>query len=98
MACRSGYAAVVTALLAAGADINQNDNYVKVSFSDTGIGMEDEVAAKIFEPFYTTKEVGKGTGLGLSQLYGFVKESNGFVEVHSKKGKGTNISIFLPHA
>jgi len=76
----------------------EKDHYVKVSFSDTGMGMEDEVAARIFEPFYTTKEIGKGTGLGLSQLYGFVKESNGFIEVDSKVGKGTKISLFLPHS
>ncbi len=76
--------------------VKNNKNFIHISFSDTGEGMPKEVSSRIFEPFYTTKEVGKGTGLGLSQLYGFVNESDGLVEVESQEGLGTKISIFLP--
>ncbi|MFC4930901.1 hybrid sensor histidine kinase/response regulator [Massilia sp. GCM10023247] len=72
--------------------------YVRVTVSDTGTGMPPEVAARAFEPFYTTKEVGKGTGLGLSQVYGFIKQSGGEVVIGSAPGEGTAISIFLPAA
>jgi hypothetical protein len=69
--------------------------YVVVSVEDTGIGMSNEVVAHIFEPFFTTKDVGKGTGLGLSQVYGFAKQSGGFVSVDSAAGRGTLIEVFL---
>lgn len=69
--------------------------YVVVSVGDTGIGMSNEVVAHIFEPFFTTKDVGKGTGLGLSQVYGFAKQSGGFVSVDSAPGQGTLIEVFL---
>jgi len=71
-------------------------DYVVVSVRDTGIGMPPEIVSRIFEPFFTTKEVGKGTGLGLSQVYGFAKQSGGFVAVESDEGQGTIISIHLP--
>jgi CheY-like chemotaxis protein len=60
--------------------------------------MSPETAARAFEPFYTTKEVGKGTGLGLSQVYGFIKQSGGEVVIGSSPGEGTAITIFLPAA
>lgn len=70
--------------------------YVLISVSDTGVGMTSRVAAKVFEPFYTTKEEGKGTGLGLSMVYGFVQRSGGFVNFDTQPGKGTTFCIFLP--
>jgi PAS domain S-box-containing protein len=73
-------------------------DYVVVTVSDTGAGMSAEILGKVFEPFFTTKEVGKGTGLGLSQVYGFAKQSGGFVSIESTVGKGTTVSIHLPRA
>ena len=70
-------------------------DYAVVSVEDTGIGMSPEVLAHVFEPFFTTKDVGKGTGLGLSQVYGFAKQSGGFVAIDSAPGRGTLIEVFL---
>ncbi len=64
--------------------------------TDTGTGMPPDVLAKVFEPFFTTKDVGKGSGLGLSMVYGFVKQSNGYVKITSQVGVGTTVSIYLP--
>lgn len=71
-------------------------DYSMVSVGDTGVGIPPELLGKIFEPFYTTKEVGKGTGLGLSTVYGIVKQSGGFIFADSKVGTGTVFSIYLP--
>src|SRR5690606_15915844 len=70
--------------------------YVCLKVSDTGEGMSEEVKARVFEPFFTTKPIGKGTGLGLSMIYGFVKQAEGSIQIHSEPGKGTSIEICLP--
>jgi two-component system cell cycle sensor histidine kinase/response regulator CckA len=71
-------------------------DYVMVEITDTGEGIEAEILDKIFEPFFTTKEVGKGTGLGLSMVYGFVKQSGGYIVCDSTVGQGTRFRILLP--
>jgi len=70
--------------------------YVLVSVTDDGEGMPKEIIQRVFEPFYTTKEVGKGSGLGLSMVYGFTKQSNGHVSIHSAPGLGTTVRMYLP--
>jgi two-component system cell cycle sensor histidine kinase/response regulator CckA len=70
--------------------------YVRIDVTDTGSGIAPDIVDKIFEPFFSTKEVGKGTGLGLSTVYGIVKQTGGFVYVDSEADKGTSFHIFLP--
>ena len=72
--------------------------YVMISIGDTGHGIAADDLNKVFEPFYTTKDVGKGTGLGLSMVYGFVKQSKGHITIQSEKGRGTTILICIPRA
>jgi PAS domain S-box-containing protein len=86
------------AIPASGTSEKRNGKFIAVSVADTGAGIAPDRLTAIFEPFYTTKEVGKGTGLGLSQALGFAKQSGGEIVVASVVGEGSTFTIYLPQA
>jgi two-component system, NtrC family, sensor kinase len=71
-------------------------DFIAISLTDTGSGIDPEDLPRVFEPFFTTKDVGKGTGLGLSQVYGFARQSGGAATIDSTPGCGTTVALYLP--
>ncbi len=74
----------------------QAGDFVRLVVSDNGRGMDDETASRVFEPFFTTQDVGKGTGLGVASVHGSITQSGGFIDLDSKPGRGTTFFIYLP--
>ncbi|MEO8908708.1 MAG: ATP-binding protein [Gemmatimonadaceae bacterium] len=97
LSIRTSNAQVDSSFSARNLDVPAGD-YVCLTVSDTGIGMDQETVAKIFDPFFTTKGVGKGTGLGLSTVHGIVTQTGGKIWVYSELGLGTTFRVFLPRA
>ena len=87
-----------TVLEEAGVQNIKGQEFICLSFADTGTGMTEEVKSKIFEPFFTTKDQGKGTGLGLATVYGIIEQFGGYLTVDSVLGEGTTFKIYLPVA
>ena len=79
-------------------DDDLDGDYVRLAIADTGVGMPPEVQARVFDPFYTTKDIGKGSGLGLAQVHGFATQSHGAVRIDSEVGRGTIITLYLPRS
>jgi CheY-like chemotaxis protein len=79
-------------------DLNLSGEFVALSVSDSGAGMEPEILARAFEPFFTTKKPGEASGLGLSQVYGFAFQMGGRAAIRSEPGRGTTVTLYLPRA
>jgi signal transduction histidine kinase/CheY-like chemotaxis protein len=74
----------------------ETGDWVRLTVADTGVGIPEDVLPRVFEPFFTTKRVGEGSGLGLSQVWGIVKQHDGFIDVESREGSGTTLTLYLP--